>query len=98
MAVMRGMAQHGTWRGYDLTPVGLEAHHSCGRVLMMNDFVRRILLMTSSNIACMMAEELRDTTSLQSYVTLQLESFPACPRVAEYIYIYIYTYFCSLSE
>jgi hypothetical protein len=53
---MHEMARHGTWRRNDLTLVGLEAHHSCGRMLMMNDLARWILLMISSNIACMMAE------------------------------------------
>jgi hypothetical protein len=37
----RNGRQHGTWRRHDITPVGLEAHHSCRRVLlMMNDLAR----------------------------------------------------------
>jgi uncharacterized membrane protein len=66
---MRETAQHGTWRRHDLTPVGLEARHSCGRVLMMNDLARWILLMISSNIACMTAETSRDKSLLMHNFT-----------------------------
>jgi hypothetical protein len=89
----RNGRQHGTWRRHDLTPVALEAHHSCRRVLlMMNDLARRILLMISSNIACMTAEKSRD----EFFALVSPYSPSDVMHVPEWLILC--TYFCLLSE
>jgi hypothetical protein len=89
----RNGRQHGTWRRHDLMPVGLKAHHSCRRVLlMMNDLATRILLMISSNIACMTAERSRDKpfALVSPYSPSDIMHVPR--------WLILRTFFCLLSE